>query len=258
MRFYITTRFPGDKEKDRKIIGLFKIGRVTNAESEETKFFADEESRIRLPLEEAKQLFFWDYYSIDSEEPLWGTGLFRYLNDTQMKKLLLDLKRTLQSNHHKEIVKKLLMNFENIEPFGNGLRNTLDARHKRIIEKRKYGAGGEGENHKRLKEWISSNPQAIGLSNVNYAEMEYSFPSGDAVDILFKLDDGTEAVVEIETTIPEPGSYQAIKYRALRCAEKLLSLDSKKVQAFLVAWGIPLNLREFCEKYDIKWYEIVK
>ncbi len=255
---FLTTRFPGDKEEDRKIIGLYRIGKVTSFEDEETKFFADKTNRIRLPLEEAKQLFFWDYYSINSDKPLWGSGLLRYLDDGQVKKILFDLEQTVQSNQHKEILKELLDVFINVEVSGKGQKTIGVPRQKRIAVKRKYGVGGEGANHKKLKEWVANNPQAIGLNNVKNHELEYVFLSGDTVDIIFKLDNGFDAVVEIETTIPLPGCYQAVKYRALRCAERSISLQSEKVKAILVAWEIPQDVRAFCAQYNILWYEIKK
>ncbi|MFC1761186.1 hypothetical protein ACFL6U_03800 [Planctomycetota bacterium] len=252
----LTTRFLGDKEEERRIIGLYRIGNVTNLKDEETKFFADRKYTIRLPLEEAKQLYFWDYYKINSSKPLWGSGLHRFLEDQQTKKILLDLKQTVQSIQHREILEDLLKDFKDIVPSGEGLRKTTIPRKKRIAIKRKYGAGGEGENHKRLKEWVANNPQAIGLKHVIKHELEYVFLSGDTVDILFQLKNGDDVVVEIETTVPLPGCHQAIKYRALRCAERMLSLDSMNIKALLVAWNIPKDVQEFCEKYEILYYEI--
>jgi len=108
----LTTRFPGDKEEDRKIIGLYRIGSVTDFDNEETRFFADDRNKIRLPIDEAKQLYFWEYYSINSDKPRWGTGLLRYLNDGQVKKILIDLKQTVQSYQHKEIITNLLDTFD--------------------------------------------------------------------------------------------------------------------------------------------------
>jgi hypothetical protein len=253
-----TCLFPQDKEEDRKIIGLYKIDHVTNLKNEDTKFFADKKNRIRLPIDEAKHLFFWDYYSINSDRPLWGSGLFRYLSDGQVKKVLLDLEQTVQSTKHKEIIGELLKDFVDVIASENGQRKTTEPRKKRIAVKRKYGAGGEGENHKKLKEWIATHPEAIGLKNVKKHELEYVFLSGDTVDILFELKNGNDAVVEIETTIPLPGCHQAIKYRALRCAERSLSLDSKKVKTILVAWEVPQKVIQFCKKYNILYYEIKK
>jgi len=184
--------------------------------------------------------------------------LLRYLSDQQTKKVLIDLKQTVQSMQHKEIIEALLKDFSKILASEEGQRKSVIPRNKRIAVKRKYGAGGEGENHKKLKEWVAQNPQDIGLRNVKSHELEYVFLSGDTVDILFQLQNGEDAVVEIETTIPLPGCHQALKYRVLRCAEQLLALDSKKVKAILVAWEVPQEVREFCNKYNISHYEIKK
>ena len=121
--------------------------------------------------------------------------------------------------------------------------------------RKKYGAGGESVEHKRLKEWIANNPKSIGIRNVRATEVEHSYLSGDSVDILFELKTSTDVVVEIETIDPLPGCHQAIKYRALRCAERALSLSSNKVQAMIVAWEIPAHVVEFCKKYNIRHIE---
>lgn len=254
----LTTRFPGDVEKDRKIIGLYEIKRVTNLENEETKFYAEKNLKIRLPLEEVMQLFFWDYYSINSTEISWGHGLLRYLNDSQIKKVLLDLQQTVQSNNHKEIIAELLEKYKEVKAIEKGQRDIGIPRIERITGKRKYGPGGEGEKHKILKEWIATHPQDIGLETIKHYKKEYVFLSGDTVDILFEIDDENDAVVEIETNYPFPGCYQAIKYRALRCAQRSLDLDSDKVKAIIVAWEISDEIKRFCDKYKIIYYEIKK
>ena len=124
------------------------------------------------------------------------------------------------------------------------------------IKKRKYGKGGEGENHKKLKEFIFKKPETIGLKNVKHSKLEYSFLSGDTVDILFELENGKDVVVEIETDIVLPGCHQAIKYRALRCAEKNLELNSKNIEAVVVAWQFNEEEIEFMEKYGIKYFNV--
>ena len=120
---------------------------------------------------------------------------------------------------------------------------------------KKYGSGGEGSEHKHLKEWIAQNPQFLGINNPRVTKPEHRFLSGDAVDILFELSDGTDIVVEIETGMPMPGCHQIIKYRALRCAEKGYDLMSSKVRGVIVAWIIPDDVRKFCDKYNIKCSE---
>ena len=116
---------------------------------------------------------------------------------------------------------------------------------------RKYGSGGEGQDHKELKIWLSQNPHKLGLKNVLSVEVEYIFLSGDAADIVFVHGKNRYTIVEVETNNPLPGAHQAIKYRALLCAEKGFTLDSDRVQAVLVAWDMPDKVKDFCEKYRI-------
>lgn len=244
----LTTLFPGDKEKDRKIIGLFKIGEVEH--TDQTYVYADNRHRVRLPLEEAKELNFWDYYSVSGEKPIWGTHLFRYLKDESVALILTDLKDTVRDEKTRIVVHNLLeANFSDID-----VPRTTRHRKSRtstVFALRKYGRGGEGQKHKQLKEWIAQHPEQIGITNVKKTTIEYSFCCGDTVDILFELEDDNDIVVEIETIDPMPGCHQAIKYRALRCAQRGIPLDSKQVKAYLVAWETPEVVTSFCERYSI-------
>lgn len=113
---------------------------------------------------------------------------------------------------------------------------------------RKYGPGGEGIEHKRLKEWIAQNPEKIGLADVKRTKIEYTFTSGDIADIVFELDRNKCAVVEIETIDSYTGSYQVLKYKVLKCAELGMDIKCPEVEAILVAWSIPQQVRDlmFC------------
>jgi len=124
----------------------------------------------------------------------------------------------------------------------------------RIPKVRKYGSGGEGTDHKNLKQWIADNPHVIGLRNVRKTNVEYSFPSGDTADIVFELKNNRYAIVEIETSDPLPGCYQALKYRTLKCAERGMPITSTIVEAIVVAWDFQPYIKEFCSLYGIKHY----
>jgi hypothetical protein len=255
----LTTRFPGEPENERKIVGLYKITKITNNQKEETRLYADKKLRIRLPMEEARELYFWDYHKINAKTPLWGTGLLRYLEDYQIKNILQDLKSSVKSNQHREIISEMLDDYSNVKSLNQiGLRKNLIEREKRLALKRKYGAGGEGENHKKLKQYIANNPNVINIFDMKKCYVEYSFCCGDTVDILFERKNGQDVTVEIETEFPDIGSHQAIKYRVLRCAERGHLIADKKVQSVLVAWKIPEDLKCFCNKYDIKTFEVKK
>ncbi len=121
--------------------------------------------------------------------------------------------------------------------------------------KKKYGPRGEGAAHKRLKEWILDNPERIGLSDDAEGEPEYQFASGDRSDIVFRLPRNRFAVVEIETNNPEPGTFQALKYRVLKCAELGVDIKSPTVESHLVSWQLPWNT-DFCRKYGIRLWRI--
>jgi RecB family endonuclease NucS len=112
-----------------------------------------------------------------------------------------------------------------------------------------------GRDPGALKHWVLKHPEAIGLPRKAEGTAEYPFPCGDRVDILFHMPDGTDAVVEIETSDPYPGCFQAVKYRALRLCERGHPLDSDRVRGIVVAWELDDSSRGFCESYDLQWVE---
>ncbi|MDH5482897.1 MAG: hypothetical protein OEY22_08470 [Candidatus Bathyarchaeota archaeon] len=120
---------------------------------------------------------------------------------------------------------------------------------------RKYGPGGEGAEHKKLKRFIAENPGSIGLKGVEETKLEYIFPSGDVADIVFNLSGNRYAVVEIETTNPLPGCFQALKYKILKCAELGLPITSSHVEAIMIAWLIPDYIKNFCRKYSVEFHK---
>jgi hypothetical protein len=97
------------------------------------------------------------------------------------------------------------------------------------------GYGGEGPQHKALKEFVSSNPAVVNLpkSQAN-GDIEYALPSGDSVDVMFVGKAGFTAV-EVKSVISndadiERGLFQCVKYQAV--TEALLKVN-----------GAPINVR---------------
>jgi len=85
---------------------------------------------------------------------------------------------------------------------------------------------GESKLHKDFKEFISKNPNVIGLnSSIGKGETEHIFPSADAIDILFtgkRLKIG----VEVKSIISDNadilrGIFQCVKYKSLIEAEQI-------------------------------------
>lgn len=252
----LTTRFPEDREIDRRIIGLFKVGKIENRP--ETILIADKKYRIKLTVDIAKELYFWDYYSTSNGNAFWRTGLFRYLDNVQIAQILRDIRTVAKDEFTKVLVDELLSDILNklkkdlSPPSGDRLKKGLEYSVKKILTRRKYGPKGESDAHKKLKEWIAQHPEFLGLRNVRKVEVEeHIFPSGDLPDIVFICENDEYVVVEIETTDPLPGAYQSLKYKILLCAEKSFSLNSPKVKSFLIAHIIPEDVRRFCQRYGI-------
>lgn len=117
---------------------------------------------------------------------------------------------------------------------------TMDAAE--AIEKAKRGrtgGGGEGPEHRKLKEFIANNPQAAGLPN-NFAktQTEAPLPSGDKLDILFDSP-SRKVAVEIKSknsndTDLVRGLFQCVKYRAVMEAERGAKSATYRVETMLV------------------------
>ncbi len=84
---------------------------------------------------------------------------------------------------------------------------------------------GESAEHARLKHFIAYNPSVVDLpSRVAPGDREYTFPSGDTVDVLFR-DRGRWIAVEVKSRrSDEPdilrGMFQCVKYQALGEADQ--------------------------------------
>ena len=87
------------------------------------------------------------------------------------------------------------------------------------------------------------------------AQRSIRFVTGDRVDVSIDLANGEYCVVEIEIEGESTriGAHQALKYRALRAGE----LDSMELpHACLVAYSIPQDVKDFCERHGVLALEI--
>lgn len=106
----LTTRFRREDTEDRRrIVGFFKIAKVDYPDGGQW-LWADKHFRVRLRMEEARELLFWDYYSNQAgkEDKVWITGLTRYLSAEQTADILRSLKETLHDEKRRDIVANLL------------------------------------------------------------------------------------------------------------------------------------------------------
>ena len=252
----LTTTFANTREEERKIIGFFKIDNVSEDLNIVT---ASNYYRLRLSLEDSKELNFWNYYiNNKNSKTEWKQRRFRYLEDEQVACILHDLLDIVRNDDDHSMIKKLLKSdFKKYSESKPKIKSALSENiGKKALLKRKYGSGGESENHKKLKKYVANNPEIIGLlPEETEAKIEHSFLSGDLVDILFIPKSGElNTVVEIELDNVMPGIHQAIKYRALRCSQLGIQLNDNRVRAVVVAWKFSEDEINLCKKYSINYF----
>jgi hypothetical protein len=118
-----------------------------------------------------------------------------------------------------------------------------------------YAPGGESEAHRRLKLYVAENPSVIGLRPTAQSTIEYSFRTGDRVDILFENHSPLRSVAEIELQGEEnicTGIHQAIKYRVLAEADEGYPLLGSETRAIVVAFDTSyFRAEELAKKYDV-------
>jgi len=127
-----------------------------------------------------------------------------------------------------------------------------------VENKKREFKENESPAHKKLKEYVASNPSNIlkedGLTLVM---VEYPFPTMDRADIVLKDKYGNLIGVEIELIVGDDdyeGPLQAIKYR--RMLEWLFDRAQGDSRSILVANKISNKIKEKCKVYDIECFEI--
>jgi hypothetical protein len=129
---------------------------------------------------------------------------------------------------------------------------------------RVFGAGGESVAHRELKEFVRDNPSLVDVGNNAKCFTEFSLPSLDTVDVMFKERNRWTAV-EVKSVVSdavagdyERGIYQVIKYKAILSAMRsdhrygvaedvrvFLVLESNlSAQLKAIATALQLNVRE--------------
>lgn len=125
-------------------------------------------------------------------------------------------------------------------------------------------AGGEGEAHQRLKEYVRQNPSLVGAKTKRrFGCSEKHLPSGDSIDVFFDTD--TEWVgVEVKPLSSDEvdltrGIYQCVKYSAVLRAVVVANQKEIDVRAVLVIEGVLTNrLRQLKTMLGIRVIEGVR
>ena len=125
-----------------------------------------------------------------------------------------------------------------------------------------FGPSGESSAHRLLKLYVASHPTDFGMSPEANSNVEYSFDTGDRVDVMFQNHQPDRTVVEVEVegaTQIRIGILQAIKYRSLAAVDAGYPLVTARVGAAVVAFetNYPRAL-ELAERYDIALHSVEK
>lgn len=127
----------------------------------------------------------------------------------------------------------------------------------------KSGGGGEGNEHRRLKEYVAANPDTVGLPpNLTPGTTEAPLPSGDKIDVLFSSQ-GRLVAVEVKSKISNKvdlvrGLFQCVKYRAVMEAERGFKGNQYSIDVFLVVGNsFPENLRPLQNSLGVQLIQIL-
>ena len=132
------------------------------------------------------------------------------------------------------------------------------------IKKGIYGSGGEGKEHKALKEYIASHPDSIGVRGVKFTATEKDLLSGDKLDVYFECQKNLHYAIEVKPkTSPEAdilrGIYQCVKYKAVMDAMRVVDGKNYENNTLLVLAGEMTDfLRQVANDLGISYIENFK
>jgi len=135
----LTTKLPRAKDQDRFIFAVFLIDEDYEGDIKgEGHLGSNPKYRIQLSLEEAKELKFWNYYfnPKNPEKIILGSGLHRYLTDTQsaqiLKKICEIKKDTSEEESSKEFLERFCrlkkLDINNIPETDGGLQRIMKSK----------------------------------------------------------------------------------------------------------------------------------
>lgn len=128
----------------------------------------------------------------------------------------------------------------------------------------KLGVGGEGEEHKALKEYVRDNPFVVGLGyGTAKGVAEFPLPSGDKVDVLFNREHLIFAVEVKPAHSSEAdltrGLFQCVKYQAVLVAKARYDHDRREIKVCLLLGGeLPEKLIPLRNLLDVQVLENIR
>lgn len=106
-----------------------------------------------------------------------------------------------------------------------------------------HGVGGEGKEHKSIKEYICSHPESIGIKKVVTAKTEHDLLSGDRLDVYFECRGNKHIAIEVKpSSSPDyditRGIFQCVKYQAVMDAARVADYGNYDNEVILVLAGV--------------------
>lgn len=132
------------------------------------------------------------------------------------------------------------------------------------IAQHSYGSGGEGEEHKAIKDFVSQHSESVGIKGVSMTKTEYPLPSGDRLDIYFELRNSDRVAIEVKPSIsPDDditrGIFQCVKYTAVMDAMRRTTNSRYGISALLVIAGVmSAQNKSLANELGIKYIENFK
>ena len=129
------------------------------------------------------------------------------------------------------------------------------------IKKGVYGSGGEGKEHKALKEFIAKHPESIGIKGVKLTQTEHGLLSGDSLDVYFECRKKQHYAIEVKPKASPEGDiirgvYQCVKYKAVMDAMRVVDNDNYENQTLLVIAGEMTDLvKQIANDLGVKYVE---
>jgi hypothetical protein len=176
---------------------------------------------------------------INKREQLPGEGIgwfispkdFSKLNKTQKQKVVgAQLTKIYTFQYWDWVLEQL-----NLEPIPTNLDDELE-------EAKNGRGGGESQQHKKFKDFISKNPSVLGLNaDLAKGKQEYALPSADTVDVLF-TDKDLKIGIEVKSSISNTadilrGLFQCVKYKYLIEAEQTVDDEFPNSRIILALQG---------------------
>lgn len=111
----LTTRDQLDKgEDERYIFAAFIIDKTFEGDTQREGFVsASSEYKIKLSQKEAHLMPFWNYHSNESQSAraFWGSGLYRYVSNTQAAQILRDIVKIKKGTSEEELANRIFEHF---------------------------------------------------------------------------------------------------------------------------------------------------